>query len=249
MFTWWSVSAAVLVYVAVKGLAVLRWQRGFADYQYIPFKRFDYEVGSTILGWALHYFPFYLMARQLFLHHYFPALYFGIIALCQTYDFVFARFNLGPLRQPVVRQTVAVGALAIAIFVYTQYAPLAYGNKWTKAECQKAKLFDTWDWDCNTFLDNYAAYDNLPKESTVAVPSSVAPVINEAGKEEAHVTPQEAPVAPAAGIPDGKIVHREEKVEYRDDQGNLLNDEEVEALKGKVSFQVRYNPFSRLTNP
>jgi dolichyl-phosphate-mannose-protein mannosyltransferase len=243
MFTWWSVSAAVLLYVAVKGLAVLRWQRGFADYKYLPFKRFDYEVGSTMLGWALHYFPFFLMARQLFLHHYFPALYFGIIALCQTYDFIFGRLNLGPLRQPVVRQTVAVAALAIAIFVFTQYMPLIYGGKWTQAECKRVRLFDTWDWDCNSFLDSYDAYDRLPSTMDAGIPSSPVAKIEEP-KSDAHVTPQDGqpPAAPIGGQPQGqpgKVINREEKIEYRDEKGNLLNDEQVAELKGKVSFQVR----------
>jgi dolichyl-phosphate-mannose-protein mannosyltransferase len=64
---WWSSTAAIALYFAVKALSVLRWQRGFQDYNYVPFKRFDYEVGTSVLGWALHYFPFFLMARQLFL--------------------------------------------------------------------------------------------------------------------------------------------------------------------------------------
>jgi dolichyl-phosphate-mannose-protein mannosyltransferase len=64
---WWSSTAAIALYFAVKALSVLRWQRGFQDYSYVPFKRFDYEVGTSVLGWALHYFPFFLMARQLFL--------------------------------------------------------------------------------------------------------------------------------------------------------------------------------------
>jgi dolichyl-phosphate-mannose-protein mannosyltransferase len=64
---WFSSTAAILAYIAFKGLAVLRWQRGFSDYTSSTIKRFDYEVGSTVLGWAFHYFPFFLMARQLFL--------------------------------------------------------------------------------------------------------------------------------------------------------------------------------------
>jgi len=117
------------------------------------FKRFDYEVGTTVLGWFFHYFPFFLMQRQLFLHHYFPALYFAIMALCQIYDFVSFRFSgLGLKSRPVVGQTAAVAFVAVSIFAFTMYAPLAYGNQWTKAECQKVKLIDTWDWDCNNFL-------------------------------------------------------------------------------------------------
>ena len=144
----------ILLYVAIKGLAVLRWQRGFRDYNNVNFKRFDYEVGMSILGWAFHYFPFYLMARQLFLHHYLPALYFAIMAFCQMYDFVSYRFDIFRIkRTPVIGQAAAVGILAIAVTVFTIYAPLAYGNAWTKTQCNSVKLFKTWDWDCNNFLD------------------------------------------------------------------------------------------------
>ena len=149
---WWSSTAAIAVYFLIKGLSVLRWQRGFQDYEYIPFRRFDYEVGTSVLGWAFHYFPFFLMARQLFLHHYFPALYFAIITLCQVYEFVFNRFDiLGTPKRPAIGRTAAILFLAVSIFAFTLYAPLAYGNTWTQDQCKRVKLFERWDWDCSTF--------------------------------------------------------------------------------------------------
>lgn len=150
---WWSSTALIGLYIAVKGLAVLRWQRGFKDYNNVTFKRFDYEVGMSILGWAFHYFPFYLMARQLFLHHYLPALYFAIMALCQIFDFVSYRFTIFGFNQyPAIGRAAAAGFLAVAITVFTIYAPLAYGNAWTRDSCNSVKLFNSWDWDCNNFL-------------------------------------------------------------------------------------------------
>ena len=155
---WWSSTAAILFYILVKGIAVLRWQRSCGDYKYVTFKRFDYEVGSSVLGWALHYFPFYLMARQLFLHHYFPALYFAIIAVCQTYDFIFNRFaSLGLPQRPAVGLTVATVYLALSIAAFAIYSPLAYGNMWTQAECNRVKVLGTWDWDCNNFLTSVSS--------------------------------------------------------------------------------------------
>jgi dolichyl-phosphate-mannose-protein mannosyltransferase len=150
---WWSSTLAIVVFAVFKGLAVLRWQRGFKDYNNTVFKRFDYEIGSSVLGWAFHYFPFYLMQRQLFLHHYFPALYFAVIALCQIYDYVTARIQgIGLRERPFIGKLGAVIFLTLSIVAFGLYSPLAYGNPWTQSACKQVKLFDTWDWDCNTFF-------------------------------------------------------------------------------------------------
>lgn len=42
------------------------------------------------------------------------------------------------------------------------------------------------------------------------------------------------------------IVSREEKIEYRDQDGNLLDEAAVKALEGKVSFKTRYETRTRL---
>ena len=149
---WWSSTAAILIYVAFKGIAVLRWQRSCDDYSKVNFKRFDYEIGTTVLGWAFHYFPFYLMARQLFLHHYFPALYFAIMALCQIYDFGANRIAaFGLHSRPEISRALIGLYLICAIVVFTLFAPLAYGNMWTQEQCKQVKLFEKWDFDCNIF--------------------------------------------------------------------------------------------------
>ncbi|KAH7119820.1 Dolichyl-phosphate-mannose-protein mannosyltransferase-domain-containing protein [Dendryphion nanum] len=258
---WWSSTAIIGLYVIIKGLAVLRWQRGFKDYSDVTFKRYDYEVGTSILGWAFHYFPFFLMARQLFLHHYLPALYFAIIAFCQTYDFVSYRLNvLGLKKYPAIGQAAAVGFLAISITVFTVYSPLAYGNAWTQDLCNSAKLFPTWDWDCNNFLTSYEAYNSqITDVPSIAAPSSAAPAIPAVpvvpvpeAQEEPVKEPADPNVSEPAAVsppPVGKdlpILSKEEKIEYRDENGRVLNDEEVAALAGKVSFKTRYETRTRI---
>jgi dolichyl-phosphate-mannose-protein mannosyltransferase len=157
---WWASTAAIGLYIAFKGLAVLRWQRACGDYDHDTFKRFDYEIGMSVLGWAFHYFPFFLMQRQLFLHHYFPALFFAILALMQVWDFLFTRVSSFGGYVKGVKDLPALGwglgsvFLVLCVGTFVLYAPLAYGNQWTKSECARVKVFDTWDWDCNTFFDN-----------------------------------------------------------------------------------------------
>lgn len=49
----------------------------------------------------------------------------------------------------------------------------------------------------------------------------------------------QAPIVP------GNVI-REEKVEYRDQDGNILNEEQVKALEGKVSFSTKYETRTRI---
>lgn len=191
---WWTATAAIVIYVLFKGIAVLRWQRSYNDYSNTIFKRFDYEIGSSVLGWALHYFPFFLMQRQLFLHHYFPALYFGVMACCQMFDFLTARLPVfGVSQKPIINRASAITFLALSVVAFGLLSPLAYGNAWTKSQCQSVKLFKTWDWDCNTFLDSYDAYNSLP--STVAAQQTPQKSVN------AQAPP---PNVPAAGGDQGQ---------------------------------------------
>ena len=45
-----------------------------------------------------------------------------------------------------------------------------------------------------------------------------------------------------------QVIAQEESIEYRDDQGNLLNEEQVAALEGKASFQTKYETRTRLVD-
>lgn len=61
--------------------------------------------------------------------------------------------------------------------------------------------------------------------------------------EQAAVSPppQDAP----EGLP---LVSKEERIEYRDENGRILNDDEVSALAGKVSFKTRYETRTRIVD-
>jgi dolichyl-phosphate-mannose-protein mannosyltransferase len=79
--------------------------------------------------------------------HYLPALYFAVIAVCQIFDFVFNRVeSLGLAKRPAFGTTAVAIYVALSVAAFTLYAPLAYGNTWTKSECNRVKVFDTWDW-------------------------------------------------------------------------------------------------------
>ncbi|KAF2452440.1 glycosyltransferase family 39 protein [Lineolata rhizophorae] len=266
---WWASTAAVVLYALFKAVAVLRWQRGYADYERsVVFKRFDYDVGALALGWALHYFPFFLMQRQLFLHHYFPALYFAVLGLCVTLDYATARIAaLGLRSRPALGWAILGGFLVLSVVAFWAYAPLAYGNPWTQKECRRAKLLGKWDWDCNAFYKSYDQYSSVasPPVASATPASSPAPAVQQpAGgnrqaqqqqqqqqplaaqqppqQKQEEVTPQAPPEAAAAS----QLLSRDERVEFRDEAGNVLDEAAVAALQGKVSFRTRYETRTRL---
>jgi dolichyl-phosphate-mannose-protein mannosyltransferase len=57
-------------------------------------------------------------------------------------------------------------------------------------------------------------------------------------------------VTPQADAPAGAVIGREEKIEYRDQDGNLLNDDQVKSLmsEGKAKFETKYETKTRLVD-
>lgn len=50
----------------------------------------------------------------------------------------------------------------------------------------------------------------------------------------------------AGGFNPAHVIHSEERIEYRDQDGNLLDEEQVKALEGKVEFHTRYETRTKL---
>ncbi|KAK9468350.1 Dolichyl-phosphate-mannose-protein mannosyltransferase-domain-containing protein [Lipomyces arxii] len=171
VFTWWASFGVVLLYVAFKFGLTLRWQRGYKDYSDASVRWFNDKVGTNVLGWALHYFPFFLMERQLFLHHYLPALYFAILGAVVAWDFATRKV----LRNKYVIAVATGLVAAAAVYVFVLLSPLIYAEAWTKTQCEDSKLMANWDFDCNTFGESYEASRVVSHE---AVATEAAEAVN-----------------------------------------------------------------------
>ncbi|KIM79512.1 glycosyltransferase family 39 protein [Piloderma croceum F 1598] len=172
---WYLSSAAIFAYVVVRGILILRAKRGYRDFDNTKVVKYDSLCGFLFVGWCLHYLPFYIMGRQLFLHHYFPALYFAILLSCCGFDLVTSTLR------PRVRLQIAAVLIIIAIWNFQYFSPLAYGNPWTKKKCYNAKWLKTWDFSCNDFLDDYAQYAGIVPPTPQRSEPPVATVGGEPG--------------------------------------------------------------------
>lgn len=94
------------------------------------------------MAWTLHYLPFYLMHRQLFLHHYLPALYFAILILATAIDLAIARAT--PRRRLL---SVLLLSFCVMAFFY-QFDALTYGKEWTREACEQQQWLPSWQFDC-----------------------------------------------------------------------------------------------------
>ncbi|KAG2014255.1 mannosyltransferase 1 [Coprinopsis cinerea AmutBmut pab1-1] len=177
-FVWYLSTFAVAAYAVVRGFMILRAKRGYKDFNNTKVVKYDSLCGFFFMGWALHYFPFFLMARQLFLHHYFPALYFAILCWCIVFDLITSTLR------PKIRLQIAALLIVLAVWNFYYLSPLAYGLPWTKAQCQKAKWLKHWDFSCNDFYADYSMYKTVgttpPAKAVVPTigAGEKAPVIN-----------------------------------------------------------------------
>lgn len=121
---WWASAWVCLVFPLQLMYWLARWRRQSLNWASGKFR--EYIEGALILwgGWALHYLPFFMMGRVTYLHHYLPALYFGILFLAyQIYHTsVWLKADQG--------QRVLYGSVFAALFGFWWFSPLTYG--WSK---------------------------------------------------------------------------------------------------------------------
>ena len=114
------------------------------------------STGFFFLIWAAHYVPFFIMGRQLFLHHYLPAHLASALVAGAVVEFVFniepADFSVlnitdgerkstvaqrqqsRPVRERVQGQSLMVTwaasgvIVAVVLWGFTFFAPLTYGK-------------------------------------------------------------------------------------------------------------------------
>lgn len=212
--TWWTVSSVIAVFFLYTAIQAIRWHTGSQIATDKNVYNFNFQAFSYILGWGLHYLPFFIMGRQLFLHHYLPALYFGILALGHFLELFTGYF----LARSQFLQRFGLGLVTIfvalsAVF-YINYSPLIYATNWTKDQCKRSKAISTWDFDCNTFHGNISEY-SIDEAALLTSASKIADDLLKK-VEEAHETP-------------GELLQQKKPVDPEEEQKHLSQDGEKKA--------------------
>ncbi|KAI9702140.1 MAG: hypothetical protein M1836_001485 [Candelina mexicana] len=91
---WWLASSILAVFAGIIGADQLSVRRGVDALDERTRSRLYNSTGFFFLCWAAHYLPFYLMGRQLFLHHYLPAHLASALVTGALLEFI---FNVEPI--------------------------------------------------------------------------------------------------------------------------------------------------------
>ncbi|KAJ2665618.1 Protein O-mannosyltransferase 2 [Coemansia sp. RSA 1200] len=147
-FLWWASAALCLLFPLQLVYWLACWRRRCLAWP--SGTQFgDYIAGALLLwgGWALHYLPFFLMARVTYLHHYLPALYFGI--LFAVYQIHHAAMWYLSARGA----TLALWAVAsVAAFGFWWFSPLTYGWDRPIGDLKGMQWLSSWA----VYADEYA---------------------------------------------------------------------------------------------
>nr|XP_020469607.1 protein O-mannosyl-transferase 2 isoform X1 [Monopterus albus]XP_020469608.1 protein O-mannosyl-transferase 2 isoform X1 [Monopterus albus] len=127
---WWMNLAGLGLYLIMVAVASIALQRGFS----LGHRRREHSHvlmrgGVLLLGWLLHYAPFYAMGRVLYYHHYFPAMLFSSMLTGITLDVLLKSTDL-LLRQPYSDWLQRVGhaiLLFSVLYSFCLFHPLSYG--------------------------------------------------------------------------------------------------------------------------
>ncbi|CCE64031.1 hypothetical protein TPHA_0G01950 [Tetrapisispora phaffii CBS 4417] len=231
---WWSVSIFIAVFLLTCIGEIVSWQVDGPVTTDPEVINFHYQVLEYLLGFFAHFIPSFIMKRQMFLHHYLPAYYFGILAFGQALDIVVS-FVFRHKRN--VGYITVVCFFAVSYQFFKQFSPLIYGTEWTIQECGKSQWLPGWDYPCPMYLESLDAYKNYTMTPKPYIPSIDnipdgnfnQPFDGEQPNKKAQYSNK--PIrdnGPVANWDD--IARNKHPKKFVDQFGNTLNEEEVKRL-------------------
>ncbi|KAI8585613.1 Dolichyl-phosphate-mannose-protein mannosyltransferase-domain-containing protein [Geranomyces variabilis] len=114
---WWTAITGTIMYAAMWLMDRLLLRRGLDDFGRRVRAWWDAVPGFLFLCWALHWGPFFLQGRMLFLHHYLPSFIFSVMVTTCVIEFIALK----------VSDSIAAGTGATSVSSPVRLAPGAAG--------------------------------------------------------------------------------------------------------------------------
>ncbi|KAF8584026.1 glycosyltransferase family 39 protein [Ramaria rubella] len=157
---WWVCVMGLSIFVGIIGADLLARRRGVDPIPDSVRNRLWNSAGLFWIAWAYHYFPFYLMNRQLFIHHYLPAHLCSALVAGAVFNFILSESINYPISIPssitrlrprqysdlgIKALAVVVGFNVIFIAVFVFLSPLTYGTPGLDGDqVNRRRLLSSW---------------------------------------------------------------------------------------------------------
>ncbi|CCO29054.1 dolichyl-phosphate-mannose-proteinmannosyltransferase [Rhizoctonia solani AG-1 IB] len=157
---WWFCVMALSIFLGVLGADQLARRRGIVPIPDPVRNRLYNSTGFFLLAWAYHYFPFFLMNRQLFVHHYLPAHLASALVAGSVFNFILSETihypisiagpstRLRPRQKSDLGLKAALAAIGFALgllIVFLFIAPLTYGTSSLDGyQVNRRRILSTW---------------------------------------------------------------------------------------------------------
>ncbi|XP_025775153.1 LOW QUALITY PROTEIN: protein O-mannosyl-transferase 2 [Puma concolor] len=152
---WWLNLLSIALYLLLGSIIAVAVQRG----AHLPAEVEGLSQvllrggGQLLLGWILHYFPFFLMGRILYFHHYFPAMLFSSMLTGILWDTLLRLWAWSLASSSLARGLYVVGNLSLLLgtaYSFYLFHPLAYGMVGPLAQDPRSPMaglrwLESWD--------------------------------------------------------------------------------------------------------
>lgn len=142
---WWFQMISLAIFVGIVIADMLTRQRSVFALSKMAREKLYAPLMFLFIGWCCHYFPFFLMARQKFLHHYLPAHLIASLFSAAIWEMIFtdnkslditkdeedpANAHESTPKIYIFYMFVSFAVLAIAVmWFFFYFSPLVYGDR------------------------------------------------------------------------------------------------------------------------
>lgn len=145
---WYTATASLMLYCVLLTYYLLRRRRNCFDLDSASWNKFMLIGEVFLVGYIMHYLPYFFVERTLFLHHYLPAFTYKILltaALIEHLHFVISKV----LKYKLLAKLYIVAVICwicTVLYVFKKFSVLCYGTTaLSTSDILDLRWKDTWD--------------------------------------------------------------------------------------------------------
>nr|XP_031858200.1 uncharacterized protein CI109_006343 [Kwoniella shandongensis]KAA5525272.1 hypothetical protein CI109_006343 [Kwoniella shandongensis] len=124
---WYFSTISLAIGLGLAGWYVARMQRQYNDWGKGEWEHWLWVGKVAFGGWALHFFPFLIMGRVTYLHHYLPTLYFAVLMAGHVLDHFFFGSKRRTQTNKVIWFAIWTGLVVLSFWWFKDLALGIYG--------------------------------------------------------------------------------------------------------------------------